>query len=58
MPTVGTGVCEIRVHAGTEYRVPYIAKLAEGVYVLHALEKRTRQTRQVDMDVARKDSGI
>jgi phage-related protein len=57
MPTVGAGVCEIRVHAGTEYRVLYIAKLAEGVYVLHAFEKRTRKTRQVDIDLARKRLG-
>ena len=54
MPTVGTGVYEIRVHAGTEYRVFYVAKFAEGVYVLHAFEKRTRQTRRADIDVARK----
>jgi phage-related protein len=54
MPTVGAGVCEIRVHAGTEYRVFYIAKFAEGVYVLHAFEKRTRETRRADIDVARK----
>jgi phage-related protein len=54
MPTVGPGVYEIRVHARTEYRVFYIAKFAEGVYVLHAFEKRTRRARQVDIDVARK----
>lgn len=54
MPAVGTGVYEIRVHAGVEYRVFYIAKFVEGVYVLHAFEKRTRQTRQVDIDLARK----
>ncbi len=54
MPTVGAGVYEIRVHAGTEYRVFYIAKFAEGVYVVHAFEKRTRQTRRADIDVARK----
>jgi phage-related protein len=54
MPTAGAGVYEIRVHAGTEYRVFYIAKYAEGVYVLHAFEKRTRQTRQADIDLARK----
>jgi phage-related protein len=54
MPTVGAGVYEIRVHTGTEYRVFYIAKFAEGVYVLHAFEKRTRQTRQTDIVLARK----
>ncbi len=54
MTTVGAGVYEIRVHAGSEYRVFYIVKFAEGVYVLHAFEKRTRQTRQADIDLARK----
>jgi phage-related protein len=54
MPTVGAGVYEIRVHAGTEYRVFYIAKFAEAVYVLHAFEKRTRQTRQADVVLAQK----
>jgi len=54
MAAVGGGVYEIRVHARAEYRVFYIAKYAEGVYVLHAFEKRTRQTRQADIHVARK----
>lgn len=54
MPSVGAGVYEIRVHGGTEYRVFYIAKFAEGVYVLHAFEKRTRRTRPADIDLARK----
>jgi len=53
MPTVGAGVYEIRVHAGTEYRVFYIARFAEGVYVVHAFAKRTRQTRRADIDLAR-----
>jgi phage-related protein len=57
MPTVGAGVYEIRVHARTEYRVFYIAKFAEGVYVLHAFEKRTQQTRQADIVLARKRLG-
>jgi phage-related protein len=57
MPTVGVGVYEIRVHAGTEYRVFYVAKFAESVYVLHAFEKRTRQTPQVDIAVAKKRLG-
>ena len=32
----------------------YLAKFEEGIYVLHAFEKRTRQTRVVDIEVARK----
>ena len=44
MTTVGPGVIEIRVHTRLEHRVFYVAKFEEAVYVLHAFEKRTRQT--------------
>jgi phage-related protein len=54
MSSVGPGVAEIRLHAGTEHRVFYVAKFDEGVYVLHAFDKRTRQTRTVDIELARK----
>jgi len=54
MTTVGAGVQEIRVHTGREHRVFYVAKFEEAVYVLHAFEKRTRQTRQVDIDLAKR----
>lgn len=36
------------------FRVIYVAKFAEAVYVLHAFEKRTRRTRQADITLARK----
>jgi phage-related protein len=52
MPTVGAGASEIRVHADNEYRVIYIAKFPEGIYVLHAFAKYTRQTRQADIECA------
>lgn len=55
VPAVGTGVVEIRVHAGGEYRVMYVAKLVEGICVLHAFEKRTRQTRKADVEIARRN---
>ena len=55
MAPVGPGVVEIRVHEGGEYRVLYVAKFVEGVYVLHAFEKRTRQTRKVDIELARRN---
>jgi len=54
MPTVGAGVNEIRVHGGREYRVLYVAKFAETVYVLHAFEKKTRRTPKRDIDLAEK----
>jgi phage-related protein len=52
MPTVGPGVREIRVHEEREYRVLYVAKFAEAVYVLHAFGKKTRKTAKSDIDLA------
>jgi len=54
MPSVGSGVQEIRIHCDNEYRVIYLAKLAEAVYVLHVFEKKTRKTPQSAIDVARR----
>jgi putative addiction module killer protein len=50
---VGAGVYEIRIHTGAEHRVFYVAKYDDIIYVLHAFEKRTRQTRQADISLAR-----
>lgn len=54
MTTVGPGVIEIRVHTRVEHRVFYIAKFEDAVYVLHAFEKRTRQTPQSEIALAQK----
>ncbi len=54
MTVVGSGVCEIRIHARGERRVFYVAKFEEAIYVVHAFEKRTRRTLKTDIDVARK----
>lgn len=54
IPSVGSGVQELRIHCGNEYRVIYLAKLAEAVYVLHAFEKKTRKTSQAVLDIARR----
>jgi phage-related protein len=54
MPSVGGGVQEIRNHSDNEYRVIYLAKQAEVVYVHHAVEKKTRKTPQAVLDVARR----
>ena len=53
MLTVGTGVKEVRLHGRNEYRVMYIAKFAEAVYVLHAFIKKTQQTSKADIELAR-----
>jgi phage-related protein len=53
MPTVGKGAEELRVwdDSGT-YRVMYVARLREAVYVLHAFQKKTRSTSKQDIEVA------
>ena len=53
MSSVGLGVQEIRIRTTAEHRVLYVTKFAEAVYVLHAFEKRTRQTPKADLDLAR-----
>jgi len=54
MQIVGSGVREIRIHILGEWRVMYVAKLQNSVYVLHAFQKKTRKTNQQDIDLARK----
>jgi phage-related protein len=55
MPSVGIGVNEIRVRDDSgAFRVIYVAKFAEAVYVLDALQKKSRKTRKSDLDLARK----
>ena len=53
IPSVGPGAREIRVHTGLEHRVFYIATLSEGIYVIHAFEKRTRKTPSRDLELGR-----
>ncbi len=53
MPSIGKGVEELRVWDDTgTYRVIYLARLADAVYVLHAVQKKTRTTSQRDLDIA------
>ena len=52
LASVGPGVCEIRIRTGQAHRVFYVAKHEDAIYVLHAFEKRTQQTRKADIDVA------
>jgi len=55
MPTVGSGVREIRVREqGGAFRVIYVAKLADRIYVLHCFQKRTQKTARADLDLAGK----
>jgi phage-related protein len=54
MPSVGLGVNEIRVRTRGAFRVLYMAKFAEAVYVLHAFQKTSPQTARTDVELARR----
>ncbi len=54
MPAVGNGVHEIRVRDESgAYRLMYVAKFPEAVYVLHAFQKKTRKTALGDLELAK-----
>lgn len=55
MKTIGTGAQEIRIQdeAGA-FRVVYIAKLKNAVYVLHCFQKKTQRTSAQDIALASK----
>ena len=53
MPSVGLGVKEIRVRDGGAFRVIYVARFAEAVYVLHAFQKKANKTPKTDIELAR-----
>lgn len=53
MEAVGAGAYEIRyrdIHCA--FRVIYVARLADAVYVLHAFQKKTQKTPKSDIDLA------
>jgi len=52
MQTIGPGVNEIRIHVLREWRIIYVAKFRDAVYVLHAFQKKTRKTSRQDIDLA------
>ncbi|MBM4312368.1 MAG: type II toxin-antitoxin system RelE/ParE family toxin [Deltaproteobacteria bacterium] len=53
MQIIGSGVKEICIHILGEWRVVYVAKYHEAVYVLHAFQKKTKKTRRQEIDLAR-----
>jgi len=53
MNTVGPGVKELRIRdAAGAFRVIYVAKFADAVYVLHCFQKKTEKTAKADLDLA------
>lgn len=55
MSSVGSGVKEIRIRepAGA-FRVIYVAKFADVIYVLHCFQKKSEKTGKTDLDLATK----
>ncbi len=57
MQTIGKGVQEIRIHVLGEWRVIYIAKFGDAVYILHAFQKKSGKTNRRDIELARQRYG-
>ena len=53
MPSIGRGVKEIRIHVLGEWRIIYVAKFEEAIYVLHSFQKKSRKTSKQDIDLAK-----
>lgn len=55
MTSVGKGVKEIRIRDDSgAFRVIYVAKFRDAVYVLHCFQKKTQKTSKADLDLAAK----
>lgn len=55
MPAVGRGVQEIRIRQPSgAYRVIYLARRPEAVYVLHIFAKKSQATAHRDLELAEK----
>lgn len=55
MKTIGAGVNEIRVREEPgAFRVIYVAKFSEAIYVLHCFQKKTQKTSKQDIALATK----
>jgi phage-related protein len=51
MPTVGKGVEEIRIRTDEAYRIFYVARFEEAIYVLHVFQKQTQKTSKQDISI-------
>jgi phage-related protein len=51
MSTVGKGVEEIRIRTDDAYRIFYVARFEEAVYILHAFQKKTQKTSSSDIEL-------
>jgi phage-related protein len=59
LPTVGPGAAEIRIRdASGAFRVVYVARFRDAIYVLHVFQKKTQKTTQPDLGLARQRYGV
>lgn len=55
MASVGKGVREIRIRdASGAFRVIYVTRISNDIYVLHCFQKKTQKTSRTDLDLAAK----
>jgi phage-related protein len=55
MGAIGVGVREIRIRdVSGAFRVIYVARFGNAIYVLHAFQKKSQKTSWQDVDLARK----
>jgi phage-related protein len=55
MNSIGQGVREIRVRDDSgAFRIIYVVKFADAVYVLHCFRKKTQKTGKVALELAKK----
>lgn len=54
MESIGNGVWELKAaDEKTWYRVIYLTRIGDELYVLHAFEKKSRKTGRRDLEIAK-----
>lgn len=53
MQGIGPGVREVRIHVNGEYRIIYLAKFEDSVFILHAFRKKSQKTPTKDIAIAK-----
>ena len=55
MPVIGSGVIELKIRSkSSQFRVLYVAKFKDAIYVLHGFQKKTQKTAKRDIDLGKK----
>jgi phage-related protein len=58
MESIGAGVWELKEHDESAwYRVIYLSKIDNVIYVLHCFEKQSRKTEKRDLNIAKERLG-